>query len=251
MFAGGRRRVCASPPSNAPSTPKKVVQTGPGPKSKDEANAVQAVLQAAMPDDAIKAVDELVTKYPSSDYKAFALEREAEAYQLKGDNVKTIVFGEKALEADPMNFAADNLLANVTAVTIKDKDLDKKEEIDKAEKYAHDSLTTLDGPKSWMYSEAQWPKVKAFASSQAYQALGIAALAKKQPDEAIADFQKGIDAFPDPLLMIRVGRALLLEKKPDEAIVWFDKVINSSDAPDQYKAFARSDKARAQQSKGK
>jgi tetratricopeptide (TPR) repeat protein len=238
------------PPANAP-TAKKVVKAGPGPKTKEEQQAIQAVLSAQMPDDLIKAADELVTKFPSSDFKAFALERAGEAYLLKKDDIKAISYGEQALEADPMNFDADNLLANVLAATVHDKDLDKNEKIARAEKYAHDSLTTLEGPKSWMFTDAQWPKVKAAATSQAYQALGNAALAKKQTDEAIADFQKGIDAMPDPLLMIRAGRALLTAKKPDDAIVWFDKVINSSDAPDEYKNIAKNDKLRAQQSKGK
>jgi tetratricopeptide (TPR) repeat protein len=243
-----------APPANAPTAPKKVVKTGPGPKTPAEQQAVQALLQAQMPDDVIKAADELVTKFPSTDFKAFALEREGEAYQQKNDNAKAIVYGEQALEADPMNFDADNLLANVLAATTRDTDLDKEEKLAKADKYSHDALTTLEGPKPWMYGDAQWPLVKAAAASQAYQALGNAALVRKKTDEAVADFQKGIDAnpdHPDPILMIRVGRALLTAKKADEAIVWFDKAINAPNVPAQIKSIAQNDKARAQQSKGK
>jgi hypothetical protein len=239
-----------APPANAPAAPKKV-KTGPGVKTSAEQQAVQALLQAQMPDDVIKASEELVTKFPTTDFKAFALEREGEAYQQKNDNAKAIVFGEQALEADPMNFDADNLLANVLAATTRDTDLDKEEKLSKADKYAHDSLTTLDGPRPWMYAETQWTAVKAAATSQAYQALGNTALVRKKTDEAVADFQKGIDANPDPVLMIRVGRALLVAKKPDEAIVWFDKAINSPNLPDQLKKIAQGDKARAQQAKGK
>jgi tetratricopeptide (TPR) repeat protein len=239
-----------APPANTPAAPKKV-KTGPGPKTTAEQQAIQALLQAQMPDDVVKAAEELVTKFPTTDFKAFALEREGEAYQQKGDNAKAIVFGEQALEADPMNFDADNLLANVLAATTRETDLDKEEKLAKADKYAHDSLTTLDGPKSWMYGEAQWTKVKAAATSQAYQALGNAALVRKKTDEAVADFEKGITANPDPVLMIRTGRALLTAKKPDEAIVWFDKAINAPDVPAQIKNIAENDKKRAEQSKGK
>jgi hypothetical protein len=42
----------------------------------------------------------------------------------------------------------------------------------------------------------------------------------------------------------------LAEKKNDEAITWYDKVINSADAPAQYKSIAQSDKTRAVQAKG-
>jgi len=240
-----------APPSNAPSAPKKVVKTGPGPKTKEEQQAVQALLQAQMPDDVIKAAEDLVTRFPSTDFKAFALEREGEAYQTKGDNAKAIVYGEQALAADPMNFDADNLLANVLAITTRDTDLDKDEKLAKADKYSHDALTTLDGPRPWMYGDAQWPQVKAAAISQAYQALGNAALVRKKVDEAVADFQKGIDALPDPILLIRVGRALLSAKRADEAIVWFDKAINTPNVAPNIKSIAENDKKRAQQSKGK
>jgi tetratricopeptide (TPR) repeat protein len=235
----------------APNAPKKVVKAGPGPKTKEEQQAVQALLQAQMPDDVAKAADELVTKFPSTDFKAFALEREGEAYQEKGDNAKAIVYGEQALQADPMNFDADNLLGNVLAATTRETDLDKDEKLTKADKYAHDSLTALEGPKPWMYADAQWPKVKAAATAQAYQALGNAALGRKKTEEAVADFEKGIAADPDPILMIRTGRALLVAKKPDEAVTWFDKVIAMDGVPAQYKNIAQNDKSRALQSKGK
>ena len=72
----------------------------------------------------------------------------------------------------------------------------------------------------------------------------LVALVRKKTDEAVADFQKGIDANPDPVLMIRTGRALLAAKKPDEAITYFDKVMNSADAPAQIKSIAQADRVR-------
>ena len=69
-----------APPAQAPGQSRK---KGPGPKSKDEALAVNAVIQsqAQTPDDEIKAVEALVGKYADTAYKGFALEIEAEAYQ--------------------------------------------------------------------------------------------------------------------------------------------------------------------------
>src|SRR5258708_3583185 len=52
--------------------------TGPGPKTPDEQKAVAAMLQAQTPDDKIKAVDDLITRFANTDYKSFALEQEAE-----------------------------------------------------------------------------------------------------------------------------------------------------------------------------
>ena len=229
---------------------------GPGPKSQGEAQAITAVLQAQQqsPDDMIKAVDALLGKYADTAYKGFALELEAEAWQRKGDNAKAIVFGEQALQADPKSYDADNLLANITAQTTRDNDLDKEEKLTRADKYAHDALDTLekDG-KPALFSnltDDQWNKTKAGAESLAYQALGSVALARKKTDEAIADFQKGIDLNPDPVLIIRAGRALLAAKKPDEAITYFEKVMNSPDAPAQIKSIAQADRVRAVQAKG-
>lgn len=234
-----------APNSNKDVAVKKTKQ-GPGPKSSGEQQAVQAVLQAQAPDDVIKAVDNLITKYPDTDFKSFALEREGEAYQQKNDNTKAIVFGEQALAADPKNFDADNLLANITAATTRENDLDKDEKLAKADKYAHDALDSLNGEKPWMYADAQWIKVKGMAAGQAYQALGNIALVRKKNDEAIDDFQKGVEASQDPLIMIRLGRALANEKKYDDAMSWDDKAIAASDAP-QFKNIAQNDKARFQQ----
>jgi tetratricopeptide (TPR) repeat protein len=99
-----------------------------GPKmSKGERDAVQALLQSQSPDDRIKAADNLITKFADTPYKSFALYQEADAYEQKGDHTTAIVYSEQALDADPKNFDAEILLANVTAGQTKDTDLDKTE----------------------------------------------------------------------------------------------------------------------------
>jgi tetratricopeptide (TPR) repeat protein len=242
--------------STAAFAQKKADSKGPGPKSQAEAQAVNAVIQSQSqtPDDVIKASDALVSKFADTAYKSFALELEAEAYQKKNDNAKAIVYGEQALQADAKNYDADNLLANIIAATTRDTDLDKEEKLTRAEKYAHDALDVLekDGkpPLFANLTDEQWVKTKAGAQSLSWQALGTCALVRKKTDEAVADFQKGIDANPDPVLMIRTGRALLAAKKPDEAITYFEKVMNSADAPAQIKSIAQADRVRAIQAKG-
>jgi tetratricopeptide (TPR) repeat protein len=229
---------------------------GPGPKSQGEAQAVNAVIQAQQqsPDEEIKAVDALIAKYSDTVFKSFALELEAEAWQKKGDNTKAIVFAEQALQADPKNFDAANLLANITAATTKDTDLDKDEKLTRADKYAHDALETLEsGAKPALFanlSDEQWTKMKNKAEADSWQALGAVASVRKKNDEAITDYQKGVDLSNDPLMMIRLGRALLAAKRYDEAVTWDEKVMNSADAPQQYKSIAQADRARAIQAKG-
>jgi tetratricopeptide (TPR) repeat protein len=241
----------------APPPPVKVDKkgTGPGPKSKEEAQAVQAVFQsqAQAPDDEIKAVEALLTKYADTDYKSMALEFEGEAYQKKGDNTKAVVYGEQALAADPKNYDADNLLANILAATTRDTDLDKEEKLTRANKYAHDALEAIEAGKPPLFAKAtddQWNKTKVGVQEQAWQALGMIAQDRKKLDEAIADFQKGVDVYPEPLLMIRLGRALYTAKKYDDAIGWYQKVLDSNEAPAQIKNIAKQDLDRATQAKG-
>lgn len=232
-----------------PATPAN--PPGPGPKSQAEVQAVNAAIQAQTADDRIKAVDDLITKFPKTDFKSFALVMEAESWQAKGDSVKTIVFGEQALQADPKNFDADNILANTLAATTRDTDLDKDDKLTRGEKYAHDSLDLLNtGTRPFTTPEQTWPKVKADAQAQAWQALGMIAIVRKKSDEAIADFQKGIDANASPLLMVRLGRVLLAQNKNDEAISWDDKALASPNLPPQVKSIAEADKARAVAAKG-
>jgi tetratricopeptide (TPR) repeat protein len=233
----------------AASTP--AAPAGPGPKSQAEVQAVNAAIQAQTADDRIKAVDDLITKFPNTDFKSFALVMEAESWQVKGDSVKTIVFGEQALQADPKNFDADNLLANTLAATTRDTDLDKDDKLKRGEKYAHDSLDLLNtGTRPFTTPEQTWPKVKSDAEAQAWQALGMIAIVRKKSDEAITDFQKGIDANASPLLMVRLGRVLLAQNKNDEAISWYDKALASPNLPPQVKSIADADKARAVAAKG-
>lgn len=222
-------------------------KAGAKPKSRNEAQMVNGLLQAPDPDSRIKAAEDLVAKYRDSDFKSLAFYMEADAYQQKGDNVKAIVFGEQAIDADPQAMDARVLLANILANMTRDTDLDKDEKLTRAEKYANDALAIINtaakpDPKM---TEDKWDNYKKYLQSQAWQALGTVALLRKKIDEAVADYQKGVDATPDPLLMIRAGRALLVAKKPEDAVVWFDKAINAPDATDQVKNIATQDKARA------
>lgn len=219
-------------------------------KSKGELAAVQALQQAQQagdPDGIIKAADDLITKFADTDFKAYALGVEAEAYEQKGDHAKAIVYGEQALAADPNSYSTDTLLANIYANTTRDTDLDKEEKLAKAEKYAHDGITAAQAaPKpNPQVTDAQWEEAKKNEQAQGYQALGSAAVVRKKFDDAMADFQKAVDLDSDPVIMIRAGRALLAARKPDEAIEWFDKAAAAPKANDQIKKIAAADKTRA------
>ena len=222
-------------------------QKKPGPRSKAEGAAVNAMLQAQTPDDQIRTADALITKYSDTVFKSFALGIEADAYEAKNDHTKAIVFCEQALAADPKNFDAEILMANIIAAQTKDTDLDKADKLQNAAKFAKgalDMIPTVPKPVLFQMTDDQWAKQRDAASSRAWQAMGLIATVQKKPGEAIDDYEKGLALVPDPVLMVRVARAMEVEKKYDDAIGWLDKAIASPDGSAQIKEIATKDKAR-------
>jgi tetratricopeptide (TPR) repeat protein len=221
--------------------------------SKAEIAAVNAMLMAQSPDDQIKAAEDLVTKFADTDYKGLALYIEANAWESKNNHEKAIVSAEQALEADPAQYDADFLIANITVTQSKDTDLDLADKLAHAEKLANaglDSLKAATKPTQFQMSDAQWESNKKVSESQAWQALGVMASLRKKPADAMTDFNKAIALNPDPLIMLHAGRAMMAAKNYDEAISWDDKAAAAPDANDQIKKIAASDKARATALKG-
>jgi tetratricopeptide (TPR) repeat protein len=218
------------------------------PKTPKEGQAINAILQAQDPDARIKAADELIKNFADTDFKAFALELEAESYLVKGDNDKAIVFGEQTLEVDPKNYQAAVLLAKAYAITTRVNDLDKEEKLTKAVKYANltlELIKTAEKPNAQL-PDAQWTEVKNDIMGQAYLALGISAAFHNKMDDVTADFQKVSELDSDPTDLIRGGRVLLDTKKYEQAVTWFDKAASAPNANAQIKDIAAKDKARAQ-----
>ncbi len=216
-------------------------------KSKKEGEAINAMLTAQDPDARIKAADALITTFADTDFKAYALYLEADAYQQKGDNDKAIVYGEQTLEADPKNYQAAVLLAKTYAGTTHANDLDKEEKLTKAAKYANqalESLKTAEKPNPQL-SDPQWTEVKNDFAGQCYYALGIVAAFHNKMDEVAADLEKVATMDTDPTDLVRGGRALLDVKKYAESVAWFDKAIAAPNANAQIKDIATKDKARA------
>ncbi len=217
-------------------------------KSKSEATAVQAVIQAPDPAARIKAADDLITKFADTEFKSYALYLEADAYLQMGNNEKVIVYGEQSLDADAKNYQASVLLARTYATTTKSNDLDKAEKLGKITKYANDALEalkTVEKPNPQL-PDADWTASKNDMAGQCYFALGVAAAYSNKMDEVAADFQKTADMDGDPTDLIRAGRVLLDIKKYEQAITWFDKAANHPAANAQVKDIAAKDKARAQ-----
>ncbi len=236
-----------------PTSAAQEVQKQPQVKSQKEAEAVMAIFEAPDADSRIKAAQELLTKFADTEFKAIAMQMIAASYQQKNDFENMVVWAERTLEADPKSYHAMLMLASGIAQRTREFDLDREEKLARAEKYARDAmeiLKTLPKPRPDVPDD-QWEAAKKDFTAQAHEALGLAALARKNYDVAIAEFKLAIEgaANPDPATMVRLGAVYNMTGKHDEAIAILDKVMNDPEVHPTIKQFAQAERARAYQMK--
>lgn len=222
-------------------------------KSKAEAEAVNAVLTAATPDQKIAAADNLLSKYKDTAFKSVALQMEGEAYGQKGDGPNAIVYGNRAIEADPKNFQALLLVSSQLARMTKEFDLDKDEKLKRATKLANDAVTAIGAAEkpNPQLTDEQWTGIKKDLTSEAHETLGMIATVDKKWDAAITEYKTAIDVSASPAYtaMVRLMSVYNNDKKYDDASALADKVI-AAGAPDNLKKIAQDEKARAAKGKG-
>ena len=227
---------------------------GQKPKSPKERDAVQAVFSAQTPDQKITAVDDLLTKFKDTEFKAIALNAAAEAYQEKGDSANAIVYGNRALEADPKSFQAMLLVSRQLAQITKQFDLDKDEKLKRATKLANDAIVAVNAATkpNPQLSDDQWAGYKKDFIADGHETLGMIASVDKKWDTSVTEFKMAVDeaANPEPSAMIRLANAYNSVKKYDEAIALADKVLASPGIADVFKKAATEEKARAAKGKG-
>lgn len=225
----------------------------PKPKSQKEVEAIMAIMNAPDPDSRIKAAEELIQKFADTEFKAFALQMATISAQQKNDNEQVILYGERTLEADPNNYTAMVVLAATLAQTTREFDLDKEEKLKRAEAYANKALQLLEkAPRpNPNITDQQWEEAKKDFRSQAFEALGIVEMVRKNYDKAIANFKTSIDVAGTPNVptKIRLGAAYNLAGKHDEAIAVLDEVMADAQLHPQLRSFAQAERLRALKAK--
>lgn len=230
-----------------------LLQAQPKPKSQKEVTVLQKMFSATDPDARIAAAEELITNFADSDFKPFALLLETQAYESKGSYEKTIVAGERTLEADPKQFEAMLILALQYIGHVRDNDLDREEKLSKGEKYAKDALAII--PTAQKMNPAipddQWATAKKESSAEGHQALGMAAMARKKYPDAVAEFKQAVDLSggTNSVYRVRLASALNKDAKYDEALAELDKVKADTKALPAVQQFASSERAKAMQGK--
>jgi tetratricopeptide (TPR) repeat protein len=242
LATGLMAQQAAPPKQGQPAQQQGQAQAkGPAPKSQAEAQAIQAMFQNAQnPDGAIKAAEELLTKFADTDFKEIALYLEATAYQQKGDTDKAQIFGDQVLAINPKNFQVTLMMGEILAQKTRENDLDKEEKLTKATKYLDDTIDNLKTAQkpNPQVSDQQWEEGKKYITAEAHNGLGLVALARKKYDVAITEFKTAVDIDPQATYSVRLASAYQLAGKNDEALAICDKLLADPQLHPQIKAVA-------------
>lgn len=221
----------------------------PQPKSQKEVEAIQALANAADPDARIAAAENLLRSFADTEFKVVALQMAAVAAQEKNDFEKMVIYCERTLEADPKNFGSMLMLASAIAQRTREFDLDKEEKLAKAENFAKNAVTAVKEalkPRPDITDE-QWAGAKKDVESQALEAMGLIAMARKKYDAAIESFKASIaaGASQDPATVVRLASAYNNAGKFDEADATVDKLIADPQLNPVIRQFAQEEKKKA------
>lgn len=221
-------------------------------KSEKEQQAVMAIFNAAEPAARITAADALITKFADTEFKATALYIATASAEEMGDWEKTVIYGERTLEADPKSYGTMLILSRGFASRTKEFDFDKEEKLTKADKYAKSALELLKtAPKIRPdIPDDQWEAQRKLWVSEAHESLGLAATVRKKYDDAVNHYKAGLEAAPgNPNLLTRMATAYVDAKKNDEAIAAANQVLATPNLNPQVKSIAENIKKRAEAAK--
>ncbi|MGA2275451.1 MAG: tetratricopeptide repeat protein [Bryobacteraceae bacterium] len=221
------------------------------PKSKAEAEAIRALHAARTqgPDAIIKAAEDLVGKFADTAYKQDALLLEADSYLQKGDYATAEITDQRVLEAYPKNPQAGMQLGELILQHVGENDLDKDEQLSKAEKDFNQALANIDTNPYSGVQDAKWEKNKKFTLAELQNDLGLVAMKRKQYDAAIADFKSAVDGDPQPAFQARLALAYQQAGKNDAALAVCDKLLADPQLNPAIRQVAESVKTMATQAK--
>jgi lipopolysaccharide biosynthesis regulator YciM len=229
----------------------------PKPKSQKEVEAIMAMQGATDADSRIKAANELITKFADTQFKPMALYMIASSYREKNDHTNTIVYSERAIDAEPKSAFAGHariMIAASLGATTKEFDFDKEEKLGRGENLAKEALEVLQAAPKFNpgIPDDQWDLIKKDYLAEGYAALGILASVRKNWDAAITNFKTSVETTPnpDPVVMVRLTSAYNNAGKFDDAIALADKVAAIPNLPAQIAQFVKMEKDKAVKAKG-
>ncbi len=212
------------------------------PKSPKEIQAIQAVQAAKTPDERIAAIENVLTNFADTEFKVALLQMAVQSEQQKNDYAQTVFYAERLLKEDPKNTFALVTLASETARHTRENDLDKDEQLAKVDKWAKDAIEAAKVmPKVRAdVPDADWEGFRKDMQAQAYEALGMADMVRKNYDGAATNYKQAlaVGSTPNPATMVRLAQVYMATGKLDNAVFTLDKAISSPNVPPQVKTIA-------------
>jgi tetratricopeptide (TPR) repeat protein len=221
-------------------------------KSQAEVEAVQKIAQATDAVTQIAAVDELLQKFKDTEFKAVALQIQTSAAFQMNDRDKVIIYGERALEANPQNYQVMVMMAQAIAQGTREFDLDREEKLKRVETLADGAITALATAvkPNPQIADADWEQEKKNFESDATIAKGMADAARKDYEGAITHFEAASTIKPDVVTTLRLAQAYNNAKRYPEALKLADQVLGDAQLNPALRQFAEQEKAAAAKGAG-
>lgn len=211
-------------------------------KSPKEQQALLAIQVAKTPDERIQLIEKVLTDFADTEFKVALLQMAVQTEQQKDDYAQTVFYAQRLLTADPKNAFAMVTLASETARHTRENDLDKDESLAKVDKWAKEAVEAAKVmPKVRAdVTDAVWDGFKKDMEAQAYEAMGMADVVRKNLDSAAANYRKSLETSTsqNPATLVRLAQVYIAGGKLDNAVFTLDKAINTPDVPAQVKSIA-------------
>jgi tetratricopeptide (TPR) repeat protein len=231
-----------TPPPKDSGKPQKV--------NKAEEAAYKNVLAAQGGDPAmqIQVGEDFITKFPMSKYIPGVYGLLTTAYYTTGNTDKMFAAGAKALELDPNNVDVLALLAMAIPRRVKPSTPDGKQQLQKAEVYAHHAIELIPSlPKPETVDDATFEKAKNDKLALAHSGLGLLDINNQKYDDARTELTQAVQlaSAPDPVDYYLLGNANYQGSYLNGAIAAYDKCAATGPLTTQCKAREESVKKEA------
>lgn len=248
LLVGGKaQKPASSAQKQSPVAPQPKI------KSRKELEAIKAIMNAPDPNSRIKAVDDLITNFADTEFKAFALQVATVSAQQLNDYEKVMLYGERTLKVDPNNYTVMLAMALALSQKTREFDLDKQEKLNRATELANKALAVLKtAPRpNPQVTEKLWEAAKGDYRAQAHEALGMVAMDRKNYDTAVVEFKAAVDAesSSNPATKLRLAAAYNQQGNNDEAIATLDTILKNPKLHPTIRKIAERERVRAVQLK--